>query len=308
MQIGAIARIMKSSNDYLNITTDDTLRETVRHGDSRYPFAYYVEDVWQFDFHCVDWHWHHELEFISMAEGTQTCLVGTDEMELPQGYGLFINSGILHRFEAAGRVLMPNIVFSPALLAEEKSLIYEKYVQPVTHSAAACQILDPHVGWQKKILQLLEDIYSLQEEPNEKKELQTMQFLLQMWEILYGHLDLTLDMSNSHRLNHKQARLRIMMQYIHDHYREELTLEEIAASASIGKSGALHLFQSGIHMPPVAYLIQYRLTRAAELLHTTEKPVSVIAGETGFSSAGYFCRKFKERYGITPNEYRRKNF
>lgn len=45
------------------ITTDDTLRETAQHGSPTYPFAYYPENIWQFDFHRIDWHWHHELEF-----------------------------------------------------------------------------------------------------------------------------------------------------------------------------------------------------------------------------------------------------
>lgn len=297
---------MKPFDEYLCIATDDTLRETISHGNSSYPFAYYLEDVWKFDFHCIDWHWHHELEFLSVAEGTVLCLIGSDKFELPKGYGLFVNSGILHRYEASRPTLMPNIVFSPAVLAAEKSLIYEKYVQPVSNSAVAYQIFDPHIEWHEKILQILSNIYSLQEENRGKKELQTLQSLLHMWDILYGHFDLTSRASNAHRLNHKQARLQIMMQFIHDHYQEDLTLEEIASSASIGKSGALHIFQSGIHIPPVAYLIQYRLTKAAELLHTTETPVSAIAEETGFASAGYFCRKFKERYRLTPNEYRRR--
>ena len=42
--------------DYFKITTDETLRETVQHGSERYPFAYYPEDIWQFDFHRIDWH------------------------------------------------------------------------------------------------------------------------------------------------------------------------------------------------------------------------------------------------------------
>ena len=109
-----------------------------------------------------------------------------------------------------------------------------------------------------------------------------------------------------HRLNHKQARLQAMMQYIHDHYMEEITLETIAASASISKSGALHIFQSGIHCSPVAYLIQYRLAQAAEQLCTTQKLVSSIAEETGFTSSGYFCRKFRQYYHMSPNEYRKK--
>lgn len=95
-----------------------------------------------------------------------------------------------------------------------------------------------------------------------------------------------------------------MMQYIHDHYTEEITLEMIAASASISKSGALHIFQS-IHISPVAYLIQYRLAQAAKLLHTTQKSVASIAEETGFASSGYFCRKFRQHYHMSPNEYRR---
>ena len=35
------------------ITTDDTLRETAQHGSPTYPFAYYPENIWQFDFHRI---------------------------------------------------------------------------------------------------------------------------------------------------------------------------------------------------------------------------------------------------------------
>ncbi len=296
---------MKSYINYLNGSTDDTLRETVHHGNDSYPFAYYPEDIWQFDFHCVDWHWHHELEFLSVTEGKVRCLVGEDRIELSKGYGLFINSSILHRFEAAGRAYIHDIVFAPELLAGKESLLYEKYVRPVIRSDISNQILDPHIDWQEELLRILAKTYALQDTDNNRKELCTVHTLLQAWNNLYEHLDLSSAQSKTHHLNHKQARLQIMMQYIHDHYREELTLEEIAAAASVSKSGALQTFQSGIRVSPVSYLIQYRLARAAELLCITEKPVSTIAEETGFTSAGYFCRKFKERYQMSPAEYRR---
>lgn len=298
---------MKPMNESLHIVTDDTLRETLHHGDSSFPFAYYLENVWQFDFHCVDWHWHHEVEFMTVTEGSLLCLVGTDRIRLPEGCGMFINSSILHRFEAADHVLVPNIVFSPCLLAPEHSLIYEKYVYPVISSAAAYQIFDPQVEWQDEILHLLTQIYNLQNQ-SQRKELLTMQFLFQIWDLLTRHMEPPSDPSGIHRLNHRHARLQVMMQYIHDHYREELTLDNIAAAAAVSKSGALHIFRSGIHIPPVSYLIQYRLMQAADQLHTTEKSVSAIAEETGFASAGYFCRKFRERYQMSPLEYRKKKF
>lgn len=306
---GASAHKGQSRNEvFMNtyrITTDDTLRETIRHGSGSYPFAYYPEDIWLFDFHRIDWHWHHELEFMAVTEGTALCLVGKDKIELPAGHGLFINSGILHRFESKSSTLIPNIVFSPALLAPEKSLIYEKYIYPVIKSSAAYQIFDPQTKWQNQILQILARVFALQEADKEN-ELHTLQLLLQIWDILFKHLDLTAVSTEMQHLDHQQARLQTMMQYIHDHYTKELTLEEIAASASISKSGALHIFQSFIHIPPVAYLIQYRLMQAAELLHTTEKSVSAIAEESGFTNAGYFCRKFRQHYHMSPNEYRRQ--
>ena len=133
-----------------------------------------------------------------------------------------------------------------------------------------------------------------------------VQLLFQLWNILLKNIDPDSGSNGIHRVNHRQARLQAMMQYIHDHYMEEITLEMIAASASISKSGALHIFQPGIHTSPAAYLIQYRLAQAAEQLYATQKSVSSIAEETGFSSSGYFCRKFKQHYHMSPNEYRQK--
>ncbi len=289
------------------ITTDDTLRETVRHGSGGFPFAYYPEDIWQFDFHRIDWHWHHELEFLVVTEGTARCLVDTDTLELPKGSGIFINSGILHRFEAGSSTLIPNIVFSPVLLAPEKSLVYEKYIQPVIDSSVTYQIFRPQTEWQNQILQSLTQIFTLQES-EQKNELHTMQLLFQMWNTLFGRLDLTSDFAETRRLNHQQARLQAMMQFIHDHYMEELTLEEIAGAASVSKSSALHIFNSYIHIPPVAYLIQYRLTQAAWQIQTTGKSISSIAEENGFTTAGYFCRKFRQHYHMSPNEYRTNTF
>ena len=291
--------------DIYKTTTDETLRETVQHGNSSYPFAYYPENIWQFDFHRIDWHWHHELEFLFVAEGTALCLVGTNKIELHKGYGIFINSGILHRYEAQCSTFTPNIVFSPTLLAPEKSLIYEKYISPVINSAVPYQIFSPHTTWESHVLQLLSQIFTLQE-TEQDNELCTIQLLFQIWGILLKNINLNSNFCDTHRLNHKQARLQTMMQYIHDNYMEEITLEMIASSASISKSGALHIFQSGIHISPVAYLIQYRLAQAAEQLYTTQKSVFSIAEETGFTSSGYFCRKFKQHYHMSPNEYRQK--
>ena len=290
---------------FFKIITDETLRETISHGSNRYPFAYYPDNIWKFDFHRIDWHWHHELEFLYIADGTALCHIGSDKIELKKGCGVFINSGILHCFETQSNNFAPNIVFSPTLLAPENSLIYDKYIFPVINSSVPYWIFTPDNEWENHALQLLSQIFTLQE-AKQNNELCTIQLLFQFWNIFLKNTDLNSDSDNLHRLNHKQARLQIMMQYIHDHYQEDITLEMIASSASISKSGAANIFHSGIHMSPVAYLIQYRLSQAAGELYTTQKSVSSIAEETGFSSSGYFCRKFRQYYQMSPNEYRKK--
>ncbi len=115
------------------------------------------------------------------------------------------------------------------------------------------------------------------------------------------------DSDSLQRLNHNQARLQIMMQYIHEHYAEEITLEMIAASASISKSGALY-FQSGIHCcSPVAYLIQYRLAQARQttfiLLKNRLPPLQMKAS---LQVPATFCRKFEQYYNRSRRNTERK--
>lgn len=60
----------------LKIITDETLMEKRTHGQSVFPFQYYLEDIWDFDFHTIGWHWHQEIEFIYVQSGEVQCYIG----------------------------------------------------------------------------------------------------------------------------------------------------------------------------------------------------------------------------------------
>ena len=74
---------MKETNVYTKIITDENLMETIPHGSQDYPFRYYYEHLAQFDFNCIDWHWHTELEFVYVQSGTVTVWIGEKQLELP---------------------------------------------------------------------------------------------------------------------------------------------------------------------------------------------------------------------------------
>ena len=294
---------MQPSVPILRTSTDENLRETACHGNPAYPFRYYLEDVWEFDFHCIDWHWHEELECIYVAEGALTASVAGEDVYLPQGWGMFINSRAVHRFTAKAAVKMPNFLFLPTLLAAEETLVYRRYVRPVLAGAPLYVPLDPGSAWQAEVLHIMRAIFAMhaQGKPN---ELQVVRRLLEMWELLAASLRLRPVAAEAQR-GGDQARLQVMLQYIRDHYAEPVTLRQVANAAFISRNSALEIFRKGIGQSPIAYMIRYRLQRAAQLLRTTEKAVSIIAYETGFSNPGYFCRKFKEAFGMSPNAYRK---
>ena len=289
---------------FSRIITDESLQENVQHGSKAYPFQYYYEDIWDFDFHCIEWHWHPELELIYVQSGRAVCFVGEKKLVLTPGYALLINSKILHRFEAEESTIIPNAVFSPFLLAQEDSLIFTKYIQPILTRGKPYLCFDPAVSWQADCIRIIRQTFDLQE-TGELEELRTAESLLALWGKLFPHLKADENTQSKTTGRTNQVRLQIMMQFIQEHFSESIQLEDIAEVVHIGKSSALQIFHQGIHQSPIAYLIQYRLKQAALLLTGTEKKVSVIAEETGFESAGYLCRKFKELYGISPLDYRK---
>lgn len=296
---------MNAGNNYGRIKTDETLRETTCHGSDEYPFKYYKEDIWLFDFHCIDWHWHSEVEFEFIEKGTAEFLVGSGRYVLSAGTGIFINSQVIHRFEASESVIIPNIVFSPSLLSSEDSLIYRKYIQPLLDSSMECLIFSPEIPWQNDVLNNLMNLFDVQEN-EDMHEIKTVELLLKIWDIMYENVNISENIPVAKASARTQARLQIMMQYIHKNYSEHITLADIAQTVSVSKSSTLNIFNKYLHISPVSYLINYRLKRAAKLLAETGGSVYSIANNTGFENVGYFCRSFKELFGVTPSEYRKK--
>lgn len=276
--------------------------ETAQHGNSAFPFQYYYEDIWDFDFHCVDWHWHPELEYVYVESGQAICFVGEDRIVIHSGTALLINSKVNHRFEAKESTVIPNVVYSPFLLASEGSLIYKEYIHPFIAEGPNSILLDKTVPWQNTCIQLMMKVFGFQKQND--SEINTVVNLLKFWNEISRHWRSEKPTEKTTSNRETQARLQIMMQFIQEHYRENIRLEDIAATVHIGKSTALQIFHEGIHQSPIAYLIRYRLKQAAILLTSTRKTIASIAEDTGFESSAYFCRKFKELYFTTPTVYR----
>lgn len=94
--------------------------------------------------------------------------------------------------------------------------------------------------------------------------------------------------------------------YIHDHFLEELTIEQLSAVAYVSPSHLTRIFRQRTGYSPLAYVRAYRLNIAKHELRYSRNSVEKIAVLSGFHDAKYFSRFFKAETGMTPRDYRRQ--
>ena len=99
---------------------------------------------------------------------------------------------------------------------------------------------------------------------------------------------------------------REMAQFIHDHFDQELTLDQIAASAALSPGACCRLFKRHMGCSPFTYVQNLRLQRAARLLETTDEPITQVAARCGYGSPSYFTKSFREKTGLSPSAYRKR--
>lgn len=97
-----------------------------------------------------------------------------------------------------------------------------------------------------------------------------------------------------------------LVQYIMEHYREQLTLEGVARALHVNKYYLSHVFSDRLQMSFRQYLNHIRLDHALYEISTTDASITRIWEEAGFNSQRSFNRIFQASLGMTPLEYRKR--
>lgn len=93
--------------------------------------------------------------------------------------------------------------------------------------------------------------------------------------------------------------------YIHKHYTQPLTLSGIAAEFYVSPAYLSRLFKKHLSLSFIEYVNSVRTAAARKMLEQTDKKISVVAEECGFSTTAHFSRLFKEYTGMPPQKYRK---
>lgn len=85
----------------------------------------------------------------------------------------------------------------------------------------------------------------------------------------------------------------------------EWTVGRLAAAVGVSRAGLARRFSELVGEPPMAYLTEWRLARAADLLRGTDATIESIARQVGYGTAFSLGAAFKRRYGVSPGVHRR---
>ncbi|GCE24097.1 hypothetical protein KDK_78970 [Dictyobacter kobayashii] len=102
----------------------------------------------------------------------------------------------------------------------------------------------------------------------------------------------------------QQQKLNMSLVYLHHHFREPLTLKEVAAQVHLSANYFSESFHSSYGIAFQQYLQDLRLRFAQSLLISSDFPISHIYAAAGFQTLSHFERAFKHKFGLTPRQWR----
>lgn len=102
-----------------------------------------------------------------------------------------------------------------------------------------------------------------------------------------------------------QEEMEAARQYFHEHYNEQINIEEFAQSMHSSISLFMRNFKKVFNTSPKQYILNLRMNNAQNLLETTSYSIAEIAAIVGYDNPYYFSRLFHKQKGQPPTDYRK---
>ena len=98
------------------------------------------------------------------------------------------------------------------------------------------------------------------------------------------------------------------LSFIEQNYQRDISIEEIVAFCGLNRSYFGKVFRDSMGESPQAFLLHYRMARAAQMLKETTLPIGTISTMVSYANQLHFSRAFKSVYGMAPRTYRQAHF
>ncbi len=242
-------------------------------------------------------HKHSELELLYVIDGTCEVTLENEIYALGQDDMLLVNTNFAHKITVSPESMVAKFTVSYFALC---SRMKEEFLLFQCNSQADYGYKYTNL---RKIIQDILMEYAGHEETQSYRQ-QGLSY------ILISHLvnDFKL---NGHAAEKQEGwaqnqRLAYILNYVEMHYDSSVSLSDIADRLYLSASSLSRFFTKMMGESFVKYVRTVRLKKVVEKLIYTDIPVTRVAVESGFSNPSAMNKDFKEYYGLTPTEYRKK--
>lgn len=268
----------------------------------------------------LDFHSHSEFEIYYFHDGDCKYLIHNKIYDLQPGDIIIMNGLTSHRANP-----------SP-FKTYERSVVHfsPSWIKPVIHSLQMPELLTPfkqmnntlfrgqEEGERQTILtsmremdRLISDDGSYVNEYNGRKLLREVEAEIKMMLVSLLVQIFKLSKKENQALtmkkNEKDVHVERIAEYINQHFKKKITLDELSAELNISKFYLSRLFKEITGTTVMDYVMTCRLNQARyELEMNAAKTLSEVAVASGFESPAHFSRFFKQQIGITPSEFRKR--
>lgn len=292
-----------------NFKSDEKNKELLPMNSMEFPYVCNFTNMDSLINNCIPWHWHPLIEIDYVFEGAVE-LKTPDHIEyVQQGEIFFVNSGVIHTITAKDKTIVTKTyahLFDMHFLSGiHNSLFEQKYLVPIVKSKTLdIFVIRPNNYKNIKMIEKVLEIIELNKSEDFGYEFEIRSKLCKFWCMLLTETE-NLRSDNTPKNDIDIDRMKAMLQYIHEHYMEKITLDAIASSASISNRECSRCFQRCIETSPINYLTEHRVRMATQMLLQTQDDIVTISENCGFSSSSYFGKVFHELMGCTPKHYRK---
>jgi AraC-like DNA-binding protein len=255
------------------------------------------------------WHYHPELELHYTIKGQGLRFIGDNVSTFNSGEVILLGENLPHSWQCQKEYYDENpqasveavvVQFLPDCMGKELCSLPEAYLLPrLFEKAKMGMVIHGRAG---------EELRELMVSMVNATGMQRLIALLQLLEILattdeYEHITSAYAFYRTDEI--KTMQLRDIYNYTLMHFREDISLEDVAAIRNLTVTSFCRYFRMMTNKSYYDFLIEVRISHACRLLVEDRKPAEVLCYECGFRNVSNFYRHFKRVTGMTPLEYKR---
>ncbi len=252
-------------------------------------------------------HRHNYIEMMYMCKGSVTHLIEGRELVLRQGEILLLNQHLYHSIKRARQedigvnfIILPEFFDTAFGALKSGNVLTDFLADTLRADSGKIRYLHCRVADLPETQNLIENmLYSLMwRKKDEEKINQTTMMLLFMH--LMNHTD-RIDVGKKYE--YENGIMMTVLRYVDMHYKDA-DLTALAEELNQSLSSLSRIISRNTGSTFKELLQRKRFHVALDLLRKTSLSVSDIAAAVGYENNSYFYRRFREKYGISPKEYR----